>query len=70
MSILQATHSYSIIHNFFKTFRTHSQQIKLESWKVENAQLLKSIYANCSPVILNIHLSFKIKIVCHSGMNI
>jgi len=31
MSILQATHNYSIIHNFFKTLRTHSQQIKLES---------------------------------------
>jgi len=31
LPILQATHSHFITHNFFKTFRTRSQQIKLES---------------------------------------
>jgi len=31
MYILQAIHNHSIVHNFFKTFITHSQQTKLES---------------------------------------
>jgi len=43
MSALQVTQRYSITHNFFKTARTDSQQITLESWKVENTQLSKSI---------------------------
>lgn len=31
MSILQATHNYSITHNFIETFRTRSKQIQVES---------------------------------------
>jgi len=31
MSILHATHSYSVTQSFFKIFRTRSQQIKLKS---------------------------------------
>jgi len=61
MSILQATNNYSITRKFFKTFRTRSQQVKLESWKAESTQLRKGIYANC--------LSFNNKFVCHSEMH-
>jgi len=45
MPILQAINtSYSAIHTSFKTFETRLQQIKLETWKVENTRLPKSGY--------------------------
>jgi len=51
--ILQVVHNFLTTHNFFQTYGSWSQQMKLESWTFENTQLLKSIYANCSSINQN-----------------
>ena len=64
MSILQATPSYSITHKFFKTFRTCSQEIKLESWKDNNTQLPKTILMRI--IVLSIQISISLSTLSSS----